>query len=193
MDGSIPQRGVIVPQPVYRAPAQFSPLHPIKFAENRQHGMNLGNALKKNFAGLANKDVRPVISETAKKVTIRVNVRTFTPQSAANDYSPAFAQWPGYEAWSTVVHIVDHSFEGRPTNMAKLAHDIAKVINELKKVCPWRPGFGLSDRYDSQDMSAVQPRDPNWSLDKLSLDSLLLLELRHVSAGSWQPVLSLDL
>lgn len=167
MDGSIPQRGVIVPQPVYRAPAQFSPLHPIKFAENRQHGMNLGNALKKNFAGLANKDVRPVISETA------------------------FAQWPGYEAWSTVVHIVDHSFEGRPTNMAKLAHDIAKVINELKKVCPWRPGFGLSDRYDSQDMSAVQPRDPNWSLDKLSLDSLLLLELRHVSAGSWQPVLSL--
>ena len=39
----------------------------------------------------------------------------------------------------------------------------------------------------------MQPRDPNWSLDKLNLDTLLLLELRHVSAGSWQPVLSLDL
>ena len=139
MDGSIPQRGLIVPQPVYRAPAQFSPLRPIKFSENGQHGMNLGNALKKNFAGLANRDVRPVISETAKKVTIRVNVRSHNRPSS-DAYSPAPAQWPGYEAWSTLVHIVDHSFEGRPTNMAKLAHDIAKVINELKKVCPWRPG-----------------------------------------------------
>lgn len=143
MDGSIPQRGVIVPQPVYRAPAQFSPLNPIKFAENRQHGMNLGNALKKNFAGLANRDVRPVISETAKKVTIRVNVRTLPAKRRRAGTHPLAAQWPGYEAWSTVVHIVDHSFEGRPTNMAKLAHDIAKVINELKKVCPRRPGLAL--------------------------------------------------
>ena len=43
-------------------------------------------------------------------------------------------QWPGYEPWSTVVHIVDHSYEVRPSSLGKLAHDIAKVINELKKV-----------------------------------------------------------
>ena len=32
--------------------------------------------------------------------------------------------------------------------------------------------------------------EPDWHLSRYPLDKLYLLELRHVSEGSWQPVLS---
>jgi hypothetical protein len=31
--------------------------------------------------------------------------------------------------------------------------------------------------------------DPQWNLQNIDFDRLYLAELRHVSAGSWQPVL----
>lgn len=78
MDFQYQPKGVVVPQPVYKATAQFNALPTICFVEGNTLGVNLGNALRKQVTNLANKDSRPKISETAKKVTIRINVSLAT-------------------------------------------------------------------------------------------------------------------
>ena len=41
-------------------------------------------------------------------------------------------------------------------------------------------------------MGGVQSAANGWTLDNINLEEIVLLELRHVSTGSWQPVLCLD-
>ncbi|GJE92940.1 hypothetical protein PsYK624_090990 [Phanerochaete sordida] len=83
--------------------------------------------------------------------------------------------WPGYQPWSYVVHAFDHSYEVRPITLAKLAHEVAKTVRLLKN-----------------DMATSGTVSPDWSLNNVNIEELVLLELRHVSTGSWQPVLCLD-
>ncbi|EKM52713.1 uncharacterized protein PHACADRAFT_31187 [Phanerochaete carnosa HHB-10118-sp] len=148
--------GIVVPQPVYTAPGQFTQLHTIRFYEGGRPGMRLSNALNRVFQNLARGNDVPQLSEQAKKITIRIN-------------------WPGYQSWSQVVHAFDHSYETRPITIAKLAHEIAKNVRLLKS-----------------DMRGVACSSADWSLDQINVEELVLVELRHVSTGSWQPVLCLD-
>lgn len=72
--GAVLNRGIIVPQPVYKATTQFSPLPSIRFSDNGLPGINLDRALKKQLSSVSNRDWAPTVSTTAKKVTIRINV-----------------------------------------------------------------------------------------------------------------------
>ncbi|KAI0337943.1 hypothetical protein BDW22DRAFT_1348811 [Trametopsis cervina] len=83
--------------------------------------------------------------------------------------------WPGYDVWSDNIHLFDHNYNADPITRAKLAHEVAKKL----RTC-------------LQELSTVPSRDPrpDWHATRYSIDQLILLELRHVSAGSWQPVLA---
>ncbi|GJE95542.1 hypothetical protein PsYK624_117280 [Phanerochaete sordida] len=79
--------------------------------------------------------------------------------------------WPGYPPWPTVTNVFHHSFEANPMTMAQLAHRVAKVFMLF-----W------------EDMIDKPCEEDGWALSDIEFDQLVLLELRHVSTGSWQPV-----
>ncbi|KAJ3553988.1 hypothetical protein NM688_g3337 [Phlebia brevispora] len=82
--------------------------------------------------------------------------------------------WPGYEPWSDSSHIVDNS--GLPISRARLAFSVARIVQKF-----------MSDvRY----VGSSELR-PDWWVENVRYDALYLVELRHVSTGSWQPVLRL--
>lgn len=112
--------GIVVPQPVYTAPGQFTQLPTIRFSEGGRPGMSLANALNKVFQNMNQSNDVPRLSEQAKKITIRIN-------------------WPGYQPWSYVVHAFDHSYEVRPITLAKLAHEIAKTVRLRHRTCVGKP------------------------------------------------------
>ena len=99
-------------------------------------------------------------------------------------------QWPGYEPWHYVVHTYDHAYDSRPITLARLAQEVAKAVRQFKQVST---GLRLhkSKRLTIiiQDMTGIQSREPSWSMDLINVEDLFLVELRHVSTGSWQPVL----
>ncbi|KAJ3548012.1 hypothetical protein NM688_g5346 [Phlebia brevispora] len=83
--------------------------------------------------------------------------------------------WPGYEPWSDNVHVYDHSAATHPFTLAKLAHATAKAVKKFL-----------------DNMGSVPSREPraDWNVSAVPFASLRLVELRHVSTGSWQPVLT---
>ena len=101
------------------------------------------------------------------------------------------SQWPGYQPWHYVFHIYDHAYESKPITLAKLAHEVAKAVRQFKQVST-NPSLsrqlGLTS-CNIQDMNGIASTEQGWSVNNVKLESLFLLELRHVSTGSWQPVL----
>ncbi|GJE95541.1 hypothetical protein PsYK624_117270 [Phanerochaete sordida] len=79
--------------------------------------------------------------------------------------------WPGYPPWPTVTNVLHHSFEACPMTMAQLAHRVAKITAIF-----WG------------DMIVKPCEESGWVLGEVEFDQLVLLELRHMSTGSWQPV-----
>lgn len=85
--------------------------------------------------------------------------------------------WPGYDQWSVNMPICDNTAATNPFNMLGIARRVATVVQEF---------YG--------NMQDVQPNAPDqatfdWRIRNIPFDSLYLAELRHVSQGSWQPVL----
>lgn len=75
-DPRVHQRGIIVPQAVYTANGRFDdPLPVIRFAQNGVLGVKLSDALDRAPSGLTSATVQPSLSNAAKKITIRINVR----------------------------------------------------------------------------------------------------------------------
>ncbi|KAJ3553987.1 hypothetical protein NM688_g3334 [Phlebia brevispora] len=97
---------------------------------------------------------------------------TLAPLTGANRITCRI-NWPGYESWSDGLHVVDHNTQ--PYTLARLAQVIAKTI---QKFCG--------------DNAQVRTREPraDWAVNSIPFESLYLLEIRHVSSGSWQPVIS---
>lgn len=107
----------------------------------------------------------------------------------------ASLQWPGYDSWHDNIHVFDHTTATRPYTLEKLAHVVSKAVHKFMTVCPNAQSrqlfrFVLTSLVQ-QDMSNVQSteRRPDWWLRTIRFEDLVLLELRHVSKGSWQPVL----
>ncbi|KAJ3553985.1 hypothetical protein NM688_g3338 [Phlebia brevispora] len=97
---------------------------------------------------------------------------TVAPLTEANRITCRI-NWPGYEPWSHGLHVVDHN--AQPYTLMRLAQAIARTIQE----------FFL----DNTHVKTQEPR-PDWDINSIPFESLYLLEIRHVSTGSWQPVIS---
>ncbi|PSS37256.1 hypothetical protein PHLCEN_2v894 [Hermanssonia centrifuga] len=85
--------------------------------------------------------------------------------------------WPGYPPWAQQMHAFTHASVSEPITKQRLAYDIARLVNLF-----------LNDMANVQSMDRSAPGIA-WSVPNIRLDDLVLLELRHVSTGSWQPVL----
>ncbi|KAI0092313.1 hypothetical protein BDY19DRAFT_929405 [Irpex rosettiformis] len=79
--------------------------------------------------------------------------------------------WPGYQEFSKDINVREHTRAGDPIPKWKLAFCVAQVVQAF---------------YTGAVLSG-NPED--WSIHRIPFGSLRLLELRHVSTGSWQPVL----
>ncbi|KAI0339045.1 hypothetical protein BDW22DRAFT_1487138 [Trametopsis cervina] len=81
--------------------------------------------------------------------------------------------WPGYDNWSDTIHLLDHGYDANQITRAKLAYEIARKV----RTC-------------LQDLATLRSRDAtqDWWAARYPIERLVLLELRHVAAGSWQPV-----
>ncbi|KAJ3553626.1 hypothetical protein NM688_g3506 [Phlebia brevispora] len=82
-------------------------------------------------------------------------------------------QWPGYETWSRPVNTVQAN---RPINKGRLASLVALCVAEC---------------LNNHQQNRSTERRPDWWANNIDVNQLYLLELRNVSQGSWQPVISL--
>ncbi|KAI0696155.1 hypothetical protein BC835DRAFT_1414416 [Cytidiella melzeri] len=83
--------------------------------------------------------------------------------------------WPGYEPWHDILHVYDHTYNANPCTMKKLARIIAQKVEAFLD--------------DTRAVDSKETENTSWWLKQYPFGRLVLLELRHVSAGSWQPVL----
>lgn len=83
--------------------------------------------------------------------------------------------WPNYSIWcpENRIDIFDHTQRANPQTLERVAQKVAKLISIFYNEMSGSPG----------DVS-------DWQLERIPFDRLYLIELRHVSRGSWQPVLS---
>ena len=102
----------------------------------------------------------------------------------------SFLQWPGYTPWHSVFHVYDHAYEAKGITLARLAYEVARAVKQFKEVISTQ--FAVESNADNrnmQDVSGTASTEQGWSVNHIDLEDLFLLELRHVSTGSWQPVL----
>lgn len=83
--------------------------------------------------------------------------------------------WPCYDVWTTNMPICDHTPNANAFNMVTIAHRVASVIRDF---------------YNDMSHVAVNPNadGADWGVHRIPFSQLYLVELRHVSQGSWQPV-----
>ncbi|EKM52702.1 uncharacterized protein PHACADRAFT_211921 [Phanerochaete carnosa HHB-10118-sp] len=82
--------------------------------------------------------------------------------------------WPGYPNWrqENGIDLFDHTYQANPLTFERIAHKVARLVKMF---------------YD--DMQHNVGTEPSWQLQGIPFDNLYLVELRHVSRGSWQPVI----
>ena len=89
--------------------------------------------------------------------------------------------------------ITDNTVNRQPFTLAQLAHAIAKAVHKfyLVRVTQSSAERGTNTRR-LQDMRQVRSAETSsdWWLSQIDISDLYIMELRHVSKGSWQPVLS---
>lgn len=137
------------------------------------------------------------VTENAR-ISIRILVRSTLSYHVSAVCDSAFLlQWPGYDEWKFVnMAVRDSTKDKKPYSRGQVAHKLADVI---KKFCDVKPLYVpkcddvLIDHL--QEMKFNLPTrgvDPKWCLQNIRLDRLYMAELRHVSQGTWQPVLYYD-
>lgn len=130
----------------------------------------------------------------ANKVGIRILVSYHSiRRESPNRLTSLTGQWPGYDKWVDFINVIEAGSLGRThITKGKLAHEVAKKIRDLHRVCSIRRTAGvLSTHTCIKDFSSVRSseRNPSWWISRIPLNQLVLLELRNVSRGSWQPVI----
>ncbi|KAJ3556422.1 hypothetical protein NM688_g2032 [Phlebia brevispora] len=171
-DDQVQVRGIIVPQEVYRNPQPYEPRPPVQFFVNNVLGIRLVDALAGDIAGLhaANRGV-PLTHAT--RISCRIN-------------------WPGFDPWNDSLHVNDNHIE--PFTLSRLAQAIARTVHKFFTVSSNIKLFrhvklAATVRQDNMHVR-TRERRMDWAVNDIPFESLYLLELRHVSAGSWQPVVS---
>ncbi|GJE92922.1 hypothetical protein PsYK624_090810 [Phanerochaete sordida] len=76
--------------------------------------------------------------------------------------------WPGYEPWN-----YPNALHTGPRTRAEIAHEVAGRVLAFH-----------------QGMVQAQGNEGDWTLQNSPFQNLYLIELRNVSKGSWQPVIS---
>ena len=71
---AVQQLGFLVPQSVYRAGSNFNQLPTIRFQDGGMPGITIGKAGRNETSQLAYAGLQPRMSDTAKKITLRINV-----------------------------------------------------------------------------------------------------------------------
>ncbi|GJE92925.1 hypothetical protein PsYK624_090840 [Phanerochaete sordida] len=85
--------------------------------------------------------------------------------------------WPGYQEWryENGIDIFDHTYNANPQTLERIANKVAKLIRTF-----------------CEEMTNANPAEPGWAVGADTFNQLYLIELRHVSKGSWQPVICWD-
>ncbi|GJE92957.1 hypothetical protein PsYK624_091160 [Phanerochaete sordida] len=99
------------------------------------------------------------------------NANTHPTLSQTNNRVALRILWPGHGSW-TLTNALDTGGQQNPRTLAQIANQVANRIHEF---------------YNEQ--RTVGGTEPDWNLAGIPFDSLYLVELRNVSAGSWQPVI----
>ncbi|KAH7924917.1 hypothetical protein BV22DRAFT_474630 [Leucogyrophana mollusca] len=88
-------------------------------------------------------------------------------------------EWPGYASWSGQISSKNWKKTRGPPTREAIAHKVAKHVRRF-----------IEDRQNKQYENKWTK---NWSVGQngIELQDLVLVALRHVSAGSWQPELRL--
>ncbi|EKM52681.1 uncharacterized protein PHACADRAFT_211903 [Phanerochaete carnosa HHB-10118-sp] len=86
-------------------------------------------------------------------------------------------EWPGYAPWNCNIQGTERAGHSEPVLLSVLAERVAHAVEKFlaKSV---------------QQNADIPPSKPGWNVDAIRFEGLSLVELRHVSEGSWQPVLS---
>ncbi|KAI0092312.1 hypothetical protein BDY19DRAFT_593272 [Irpex rosettiformis] len=161
--------GFIVPQKVYTPPSSnftYSPEETITFGDTGVHlaAASTNEFLQGDFERTGMTDgieIAPLIGNS-DKVTVKI-------------------LWPGCQSYDTTISVRE-MFQGIRRNItkAKLAHRVAKAINKF-----------LNPENRTRSESWEEADRTGWNPDDIPLGRLILFELRHVSSGSYQPVLLL--
>ncbi|KAA1468803.1 hypothetical protein DENSPDRAFT_772093 [Dentipellis sp. KUC8613] len=87
--------------------------------------------------------------------------------------------WPGYAPWSRQIPTRDFRNPPGPITRAKLAKNVAKSVKRFIEEHQHRP--------------MEEDGDPAWRVGRPNIDlfDLILIQLDHVSRGSWQAQLQL--
>ncbi|KAI0343678.1 hypothetical protein BDW22DRAFT_1198434 [Trametopsis cervina] len=85
--------------------------------------------------------------------------------------------WPGYSSWTHESITVRHH---GPSSTAFSMEELARVMSTRIQ------GFYT-------EMANTNNTEPQWNLRLLPFNRLYLIELRHISPGSWQPVICVNL
>lgn len=84
--------------------------------------------------------------------------------------------WPGYAPWSTNLNVRERTPTADPVPLHRLIRRIAESVRNFYQ--------------ERNNAPFNQVAAGDWSLNRIPFERLYLLELRQVSPGSWQPVLS---
>ncbi|KAI0764074.1 hypothetical protein BC629DRAFT_921442 [Irpex lacteus] len=84
--------------------------------------------------------------------------------------------WPGLPEWKFInLAVYDHTADPKPYRYREFAQRLALIIQKFHKEMV----------SDDAAVSAV----PGWDLRAFAFERLYVSELRHISTGSWQPIL----
>ncbi|TDL23685.1 hypothetical protein BD410DRAFT_720956 [Rickenella mellea] len=88
-------------------------------------------------------------------------------------------EWQGYQSWSRQIPTRDFRNPPGPITRAKLAKNVAKSVDRFIN--------------EHKDLQLERGADPKWRVGPgyIDIDNLILVELQHVSMGSWQAHLRL--
>ena len=91
------------------------------------------------------------------------------------------------------MNVVDRTAAANPITKAKLANYVARAVRSFMQVILlFSPHISCRSLDNPLQEFAVAPSDgsaSDWGVSNINFDKLYLLEFRHVSVGSWQPVL----
>lgn len=125
--------GMIVPQQLYTSGIPFSPQPIVKFYQDGHEGIYLVDALHQRTNGIYQGDVRPVLTTTSSRVTLRLHVSSFFTQSLVYILISAW-QWVGYRPYPIPVNAREHSTSAESIPVWKLAYCIANGVREFYRV-----------------------------------------------------------
>ncbi|GJE88849.1 hypothetical protein PsYK624_049360 [Phanerochaete sordida] len=102
--------------------------------------------------------------------------------------------WPGYVLWRRKLILNDPTRKAGAMTLEQLAQRIAMQLRDFCEASASLLPY-ISPRSQcctEQAKCQESPGEPDWQIVPGCFEELYLIELRHVSQGSWQPVICWD-